>query len=323
MFSSILKVIPKLDAATLRGMERTLQSKFTKLAKGFGKGLMSAIKGGGIAGLALGLVDKLLNPLKEVQEAIDASLKSSDDISTNAKHFRTSTGRLAKGIAIAESAGLDQDSFFTLLNKFQSAKDEAKEDPNKPSAVRNFADRKDTLEAFFDFMSGLKKMEGSKRTVIENEVFGERNVLKLADLAEMDYAKQYTKLKLNTRSTDLATKRIDKGAALNDLSDELAAVRKYDRSVRLPGMLNESMAYAKDRTDRLAEKREEQRIGSYHSLVALSNTSEKMMILLEGLVAKVGDFIPKATKFIDTVMVKIDKLLSSPWIRGIFGKKDK
>src|SRR5687767_8200002 len=107
MFSEILKIIPQLDSGDLAKLESSLSGRFTRIAKKFGKGLGSILTGGGIAGLALGLIDKLLNPLKDVQEAIDRSLKDSDDLVTNAKQFDTTAGKLAKLVALGKSTGLE------------------------------------------------------------------------------------------------------------------------------------------------------------------------------------------------------------------------
>ena len=82
MYTEILKVKPQLDTKDLNKMEKTLQSRFSRLAKGFGKSITNVIKGGGVAGIAIALIDKLLNPLKEVQEAIDRSLSKGDDLAT-------------------------------------------------------------------------------------------------------------------------------------------------------------------------------------------------------------------------------------------------
>jgi hypothetical protein len=47
MFSEILKIIPKLDSKDLANMERTLGIRFARVAKKFGGGIMSVLKGGG------------------------------------------------------------------------------------------------------------------------------------------------------------------------------------------------------------------------------------------------------------------------------------
>lgn len=323
MFSSIMKVIPKLDQASLRSMERSLQSRFTKLAKGFGKGLVAAVKGGGVAGLALSLIDKLLNPLKETQEAIDKSLQASDNIATNAAHFNTTSGRLLKAVAIGKSTGLDQDSLFVLLEKFQGAVSEAKQDPTKPTAVRNFMDKKDTVENFFDFMDSLRKMDTNKQNTIQQAVFGERQILKMADFLQTDLRAQYAKLGLGKYDTAKLTRDNNKVGDIADRTDELTAIRELDDISRKAAVMNMGLATAKDRSERILLQKENQRIANYKNLAAISDTVEKMMGVVEGAVSLIGGFIPKATKFFDDIIAKVDGILKSPWLRGMFGKKDK
>jgi methyl-accepting chemotaxis protein len=121
MFSEILKIIPKLDSKDLANMERTLGIRFARVAKKFGGGIMSVLKGGGILGTATFFLDKILNPLKEVQESIDKTLKSGDDLKTYAKQFNTTAGNLARLQAFGKATGLDADSLRTILEKFQSS----------------------------------------------------------------------------------------------------------------------------------------------------------------------------------------------------------
>src|SRR5690606_31986576 len=119
--SEILKIIPKIDAKDLKAMENTLSARFKKIAKGFGKGLASVIKGGGIAGIGLALIDKVLNPLKEVQDAIERTLKANDDVATNAKQFETTAGKLSKLIALGQATGLESEDLYKLISKFQGS----------------------------------------------------------------------------------------------------------------------------------------------------------------------------------------------------------
>ncbi len=52
MFKEILQIIPKVNAADLRAMESSLSGRFANVSKKFGKGMLAALTGGGIAGAA-------------------------------------------------------------------------------------------------------------------------------------------------------------------------------------------------------------------------------------------------------------------------------
>jgi len=88
MFSEILKIKPQLDNSDLNKMERTLQSRFKRIAKSFGGGIIQCPQGRGAFGAILAIVDKVLNPSRKLK-SIERILKSSDDVATNAKQFGT------------------------------------------------------------------------------------------------------------------------------------------------------------------------------------------------------------------------------------------
>jgi len=335
VFKEILKIIPKLDDKDLAAMERALQSRFTRIAKNFGKGVMNVFKGGGIAGVALAFIDKLLNPLKETQEAIERTLKSSDDIATNATQFNTTAGRLFKLVSLAKATGLDQDNLFQLINKFQNAVAEAKADPTKPSSVKNFVQREvvdpktgekriengDTAEAFFEFIQSLQKMDRNQQLLVQQQVFGEKQVLKMADFLQSMSGDALSKI-LKTTGLDKVTSAklttsIDKLAGLNDLQDALEAGRGVRDIQNKAAVINEGMIRARDKSERVALERENARIQSYENLAKISTTVDKIFGLVEQGISILGGLITKLEPFINKVTDAIDKMLKSPIVRGV------
>lgn len=337
MFKEILKIIPKLDDKDLAAMERALQSRFTRIAKNFGKGVMNVFKGGGIAGVALAFIDKLLNPLKETQEAIDRMLKSSDDIATNATQFNTTAGRLFKLVSLAKATGLDQDNLFQLINKFQNAVAEAKADPSKPSSVRNFVEREvvdpvtgqkrtengDTAEAFFEFIQALQKMDRNQQLLVQQQVFGEKQTLKMADFLQSMKGDSLAKIMKTTGldkvTSEKLTTSIDKLANLNDLADALEAGRGVRDITAKAAVINEGMVRSKDKAERVALERENARIASYENLQAISTSVDKIMGMVENGIGLLGGLITKLTPMIDKVTAAIDKFMKSPVVRGVRG----
>lgn len=326
MFSEILKIIPKMEPKDLQAMQNALQSRFTKLTKSFGKGLVNVLKGGGIAGIALGLIDKLLNPIKEVQEAIDRSLKSSDDIATNAKQFNTETGKLAKLITLAKATGLDQDNLFMLITKFQTAVAEAKANPNNENvnSVRNFVGQTDTAEAFFGFIQELQKLNKDQQILVQQQVFGEKQILKMADfLQSVGDPKALAEIVKNTGLDKITaaklTGSIDKLANLNDLQDALTAGREMRDNVAKSGSVTEGMIRARARSEQIALDRENQQIKSYQNLAAISDSVNKIMGLVDQGVALVGSLVTKVLPFIDKMSGAVDRFMKSPMVRGVKG----
>lgn len=321
MFSEILKIIPKLDTKDMQIMERNLQSRFTRVAKTFGKGLTNIFKGGGLIGAGLALIDKLLNPLKEVQEAIDRSLKTSDDLATNASQFNTTTGKLAKLVTLAKATGLDEENLYTLITKFQTAVAEARVNPENPnvSAVRNYIDQEDFASGFFSFIQQLQKMDKASQVLVQQQVFGEKQILKMADFLQQDFEGLAQKTGINKVSSEQATRSIESLSALADLADTQKASREFTDLIRKGSTINESMIRARDKAERIALERENQRIQSYNDLQAISSSVDKMMIAVEKGVAMLGNFMNQMTPFLDKVSNSIDALMKSPIMRGIKG----
>jgi len=330
VFSEILKIIPKLEPKDLNAMQKALQSRFTSIAKGFVKGLLGAIKGGGIAGIALGLINKVLNPIKEVQEAIERTLKTSDDLATNAQQFNTTTGKLAKLVTLAKATGLDEQNLYTLINKFQGAVATAAADPNDPTAssVKNFVGQKDTADAFYAFIVELQKMDRNQQLLIQQQVFGEKQILKMADFLQQG-ATGFEKLAkvtgIDKVTSEQAGSKIERNAQLADLADALKAGREFNDLQKKSGIITEGMIRNMSKSEQVALDRENQRIKSYNDLAALSQSTEKILTLVDSGIALLGNLISKLLPFIDKMTAAIDRFMKSPMIRGVrglFGGKD-
>jgi len=313
VFKEILKIIPRLDQGDLNKMERSLTQRFGRIAKKFGKGLVGVLTGGGIAGLAIGLIDKLLNPLKEVQESIDRIFKQGDDLVTYANQFGTTAGKLAKLEGFAQSTGLDRESLFYVLQRFQTAVAEATIDPNKPTAVRQFAGRTDTADAFFEFIQNLQKLDKGSQALVQQEVFGERQILKMADFLQSDF-QALNKFFANINSDDL-TRAAEKAGGLSDLTDALSAQRNLQDLIAKSRVINEGIVRDQDARARVDLQRENERIKSYHSLSVISEASTKILTLVEKGFLALTDLVTKVTGL--TEIVK--KLAPSRIWRGIFG----
>lgn len=310
-----------MDSSDLKKLEDQLQSRFTKISKKFGKGLMDVLKGGGIAGLALGLIDKLLNPLQAVQESMDRMLKTSDDLATQANQFNTSSGKLFKLVQIGKSAGLDQEGLFTLITKFQTAVAQAKADPNDQSvsAVRNFTNEKDTALNFFNFIQSLQKLDRNQQLLVQQQVFGEKQIGKMSEFLNLDFAKQFRATGLDKQSSETFTKSIDKMAKLSDLADILKVKNENKDIIDKSRVINESMIKQRAKSDALALEKENLQIKSYNDLAAISDTVSKIMLIVEQGVGLIGKLINMVTPFINQATDFMQKFLKSPLMRGVRG----
>lgn len=324
MFKEILKIKPQVDNGDLRKMESTLNRRFGKVAKKFGRGLLNAVKGAGIVGLALSVISKIINPLQAVQESIDRILKQGDDLVTFSKQFGTTAGKLAKLEAFGKATGVESDFLFQNLSKFQTRVAEATADPKRQTSVRAFAGREDTADAFFEFIQGLQKASKNDQALAVREVFGEDAGVRLADFIGADFQK-LNKEFFGKFNSDQLTQAATKAGGLSDLQDALGAQRGLGDLINKSRTINEGMIRAQDRRERAELERETQRIQSYKSLSNISEASTQIMVLVEKGIIMLGELIEKFTgvsKKINELVGYVKKLSVSRIFRGIFGGGD-
>lgn len=314
-YKEILKIDPQLDSGNLGKMEKTLTERFANVAKKFGKGIIATITGGGVIGAVTLILNKLLNPLKDTQEAIDKTLKMSNDLVTNAQQFDTTAGKLFKLSKIAQSTGLDQETLFTMLTKFQSAVAQTKADPSQPSAVRNFTDQTDTVEAFFAFIQGLQKMTKDQQVLVENNVFGER----LAPRAYSFFNTQGLGARqdaLGLYGEDTYTKAAKRGSAFQDETDFLDAKRDAKDLLTKANEITEGMIKAKAAQDDRALSAENERITNYAQYAKLQIAADKIALLMDEGLAQISKIVTSST----TLNQFIINFSASRFYRGLIGK---
>lgn len=318
MISSILKIVPKLDNAALRRMEKTLQTRFARVAKRFGKGLAGAFKGGALLGAATMLIGKILNPLKEVNDAIERTLQTSDQISNAAKQFTTTTGNLYKLMQIAKASGMDSNTLMDMMVKFQGRLGEARAKPNEPHLLQQFKDESDTAEAFFKFIQSMKGLSVDDQQRAQRQIFDEGQIIKIRGLLNQDLAKLMDTSGLNRVSSKELTRAVEKLGGLNDLSRALEVRRETGDIINKSGVINSSMIRARDKSERLLLERENQRIKSYENLQNLNDIGTKMLNFMEKEISLWGSFIPTISKKFDSLLDTIEKIKKAPILRGIF-----
>lgn len=311
MFKEILQVVPKLSAGDLNAMEGSLNSRFTRVAKRFGKGLLGALTGGGIAGVALDLVNKILNPLKETQDAIDRVLKQGDDIVTNAKQFGTTAGKLFRLQQLGKSVGLDPESLNVLLEKFQGAVVQATQDPNKETSVRAYVGSKDMADAFFEFIQSLQKMNKTQQVLVQQDVFGEKQILRMAQFLQTDFGWQQMLLG-GPKSSDM-TAPLEKLEDVNNFKNVLAAHREMNDVIKKSGEINAAMVRSQDEQEKLALDRENKQIQSYQSLAEISIAATMLTDLVKDVVLKVTDMLVRLTDLTNNVK----RITGSRAVKGI------
>jgi hypothetical protein len=321
-YKEILQIVPQLSSSDLNRIERSLSTRFGNIAKKFGSGLKAAITGGGITALALGVIDKILNPLKETQDAIDKILGQANDLSEMAKEFNTSSGKLFKLQKLGEAKGLDSGTLNMLMEKFQVAVAEAIHDPAKDTSVRQFAvPGQDMADMFLNFVQSLQKMKNkSDKLLVEQEVFGEKQILKSAEFLNADFPELMKKLGLG--SGDAYTGKIDKGSKLKDEAQLLEAKRNADDMMNKLGRVNEGMVLGQNANETAKLARETKKFDSFKTMNNIDMKMDGLKDELSQMLLALGSSVNGITE----LTKEVKKLTVSKFIRGVwnsFGKTGK
>jgi hypothetical protein len=322
MFREILKLIPRIEPADASRMENSLNQRFARISQRFGKGLVSALKGGGIVGAALGILEKLLNPFDQIKETIETSLARADDLKTYADQFGTTSGRLFKLETLAQAKGLEPEQLRQLIGKFQGAVAEAIADPSKVTAVRQFAKPgQDTAEAFFQFIQSAGKLKPEQRTLAQQEIFGEKLGLKAAEFFNTK-PEEFTNLaaRLGVLNADQFTQKINRGSDQSDQNDIFKAIRSRQGLEESLGKITDGMVEGINVSAAQQESDARSKLGAFSRAKAASDTMDALTNLTQQLLFTSGD-TNKILRDINSTMNRIPGLKA---LRGVlpFGKGD-
>jgi hypothetical protein len=164
MFNEVLRIKPVLDTGAAKAMELSLSQRFGRVAKRFGGGLKSVIKGS-ILGISLGLLTKLLDPLEAVTEKIKDIMGQGTDLADMADRFGASPGEVKQLQGVASVFGVKPDELKDMILKFADGIEKARAELQDPflleksestTALKSFVGEKNLVKSFEQFLSGLK-----------------------------------------------------------------------------------------------------------------------------------------------------------------------
>ena len=312
MVREILKVVPKLDRKTLSKMERQLSGTFKRVSKKFGRSLKALFKGG-LIGVALGFVTKILSPLKETREAIDRTLNSASDISTAAQKFNTTSGKLFKLIQFGGAADIDETKFLQIMSKFQNKLAIARTDPNSEAAnmLGEFTGEKDVAENFFKFIQALKNGDQSKSLVAQQKLFGEEESIVLAELLQKDFGKLIKRIGFDKVSSSKLSGDIGKLGRLQDKGAELRATLNLTDIQQKALSINDRMINQMHEADKKRKTLENMNIKNFQNLQNLANTMDQVMILIQQGISTIGGYIPIVTEKVNSILERINGVIAA------------
>lgn len=322
MFSAIMKIIPRLETADLEKLEKSLNSRFKKIAKGFGKGLVAALTGGGVVGAGLAFLDKILNPLKEVQESIQKTLETADNVTAQAGQFNTTPGNLFRLQTFAQAKGIDAASLTELMVKFQGAVAEAKKKPGELTAVSNFTDKQDQAEAFFEFIQALQKLDKTRQVLVQQEVFGEKKIGKMSEFLQTDF--KFLSTQIGGPSAQQLTMSLEKLGTLEDMQSILRARRSIKDIETKSNLIGPKTISDISKGEQADLDRENKRLGSFDDLKKISLATDKLVKMFEDGYLK---YSPILAQYLPMILNQIGEGVKAASVsraaRGMVGDKGK
>ncbi len=311
MFTEVVKLTPQLDKTSLASMFKTLNQRFSDVAKKFGAGMKGAMRLGPLAAVAGVFLAKLLNPLQRAEEIIDRIINKGDDAITNAEEFGADPGKLLKLEGIAQAKGVDAATLRTLLGKFQGAlaqeTEKAKDPKAQPGILREFISETDTAEAFFSFIQSMQKLEKSRQVVVQQEVFGDRirgrasEFFNASDLGDL--------LKMFPDSQTLS-QAATKTGALSDQKDLNNSIRELQDFVTKSKLVSEGMIKDIDTSARQKDRADNETLKRYDQLkstsIAVQELTAKFDSFATDMIQKTApllvDAINNLTSLVNTMM---------------------
>jgi hypothetical protein len=162
-------------------------------------------------------------------------------------------------------------------------------------------------------------MDSNQRVLIQSQVFGEKQILKMADFLMQDFGALAKKSGVKSVTSDKLTKSIEKLGDLNDLKDILAARRGVNDIQAKAGVINGDMIRNMDKSAQIELERENQKIKGYNDLASLSQTTASILFKIEEGVMLLGKFVAWVMPTMNNGIRLFESMLKSPIFRGIKG----
>lgn len=317
MFQEVLRIKPVLEPASAKRMETSLSQRFNRVAKRFSTGLKAVVSGTAL-GIGLNILAKILNPIQELEERMNALLGKGKSTLDLADRFGTSAGKLMRLQTVGERLGVDPSDLQSMMQKYAEAIETGREELTKPlkdqsEATRilsqDFLDQKDMAESFFKFIQSLRNVtDQNERARIEKEVLGERLYGYKRRFTDADFEKELRSVP-SAQEFNMAT-----GKAV--MTDEDVRIQRVNREAQQylkeagtlgPGTVNAIGALEQARTNK-----EIKEFAKFNTMATTARGVEEAMNALKTPLVELQVGIAKLVVF-------IEKLSQSRWFRNVIG----
>ena len=316
--SYILNVKPTISNSDGRKMENDLNKRFSRVAQKFGGALRTVgsklrgiIAGGAVAGISA----MMANPLDNLNQSMDETLRRYDDISSRAKQLGVSSGQLYQATAIAQSTGIEPDDFRSILTAYAVKRGEAIKGDDL--MLQDFIGNEDTVTSFFQFIKSLQGLDPESRMYYASKVIGEDDSAKLAELINTDFVKRQKEIFQGT-SPEQTTRAIEQLANVENQQAILKSrTNLNDLLVKSQTITNETVRLQSE----VAKKQldlENTQLQSYQAFAKIQMATEESKVILADIQQKLAPAVEKGVGYLEKSYNWLQNSKFGKWAGGVF-----
>lgn len=345
--SYIINVKPTISQSDGRKMENDLNKRFSRVAKKFGGALKtvgsklkSVIAGGAVAGITA----MVANPIENLNQSMDETLRRYDDLNSRAKQLGVSSGQLYQATAIAQSAGIEPDDFRSILTAYAVKLGEARK--GEDTMLAEFVDEENIITGFFKMLKSLQGLEASERMYFASKIIGEDDSAKLAELINTDLLERQRELFGNispedsTKEIEIITKP-DKNISDNDNKKNRTASEQITQAIQRLSNVEERQAVLRGQRDlndlivksqsitnetvnlqnELLKKQDEvenAQLKTYEAFVKMQLATEESKRILAEMQASIAPAVEKGVGIAEDMFNWLKNSKFGKWAGGIF-----
>lgn len=319
MFREVLLVKPQLEPGTTRRMELTLTQRFARVTKRFGQGLKAIVTGTAL-GIGLNILAKILNPIQELEEKMNALLGKGKNIADLSDRFGTDAGKLQRLQIVGERLGVEPEELSKLMEKYAEAIETGRDEVLKPLKEQSeatkllsqdFLQEKDLAESFFKFIQTLRTItDPAERGRVEKEILGERLFGFKRRFADANFNEELK----SVPGADVLRQAVGNVAA----TDEDVRVRRVNREAQ--SFINQASTLSPSTSNAIAaleaqrQQKEDRDFARFNELAVTAKGVEEAMSALKKPLELLQTGIAKLVVFTET-------LSKSRWFRNLTGSK--
>lgn len=252
------------DTSSLSKMEKDMNGRFNKVTKRFGQGLAKAgkmIKFSAFAAGAVSILTSVLNPLQEINSALDNILAKAGNIKDQAYNMDTSVGMYAAMQSAAAAKGIDQAQFNMMGQRIMELIGAAKN--GEDNVLSKYKNEKDMGLVLYKVVEALKNMgPGAQRAAMASQIFGGRISGRMAGLLDTGFDEPLTQVMqgVNLKELENAVTSLDEKS---NLQSALRANLDLRDIVAKNGIVSNHTIAMQNRTEEYKLKKENKLLSDY------------------------------------------------------------